>query len=340
MKKSGKIKTPPSKFQTRSAAAITQRTDEVNAQSLKGLVIRSTGSWYDVRDEEGGLWQCRLRGKFKFQDLKVTNPVAVGDSVYWEIEDETKQTGLINDILPRRNYIARKSVHKSAHSHLLAANVDQLIIVATLTFPRTSLGFIDRLLVVAESFRVPCIIIFNKQDLFDDETKAYQQELLDLYSQLGYLCFTASSVTGEGIEIFQNRLQGKISVLSGHSGVGKSTLVNTIAPDLNLRTNYVSTFANKGVHTTTFAEMFEIAPGTFIIDSPGIKELGLSEIEKEEISHYFPEMRDLLNECRFHNCLHIDEPKCAVKAAVETGEIAMSRYESYLSMIGGQDNRR
>jgi ribosome biogenesis GTPase len=340
LKKSGKIKAPPAKFQTRNAAAINQRTEEVNAQSLKGLVIRSTGSWYDIRDEEGLIWQCRLRGKFKFQDLKVTNPVAVGDSVYWEIEDETKQTGLINDILPRRNYIARKSVHKSAHAHLLAANVDQLIIVATLTFPRTSLGFIDRLLVVAESFRVPCVVIFNKQDLFDDETKAYQQELLDLYNQLGYLCFTTSSVTGEGIETFQNLLQGKISVLSGHSGVGKSTLVNTIAPDLNLRTNNVSTFANKGVHTTTFAEMFEIAPDTFIIDSPGIKELGLSEMEKEEISHYFPEMRDLLNECKFHNCLHIDEPKCAVKDAVEAGEIAMSRYESYLSMIGGQDNRR
>lgn len=340
MKKSGKIKTPPAKFQTRSTAAITQRTEEVNAQSLKGLVVRSTGSWYDIRDEEGLIWQCRLRGKFKFQDLKVTNPVAVGDSVYWEIEDETKQTGLINDIFPRHNYIARKSVHKSAHAHLLAANVDQVIIVATLTFPRTSLGFIDRLLVVAESFRVPCIVIFNKQDLFDDEIKAYQQELLALYNQLGYLCFTTSSVTGEGIETFQNLLQGRISVLSGHSGVGKSTLLNTIAPDLNLRTNNVSTFANKGVHTTTFAEMFEIAPDTFIIDSPGIKELGLSEMEKEEISHYFPEMRDLLNECRFHNCLHIDEPKCAVKDAVEAGEIAMSRYESYLSMIGGQDNRR
>lgn len=340
MKKSGKIKAPPVKFQTRNAAAITQRTEEVNAQSLKGLVVRSTGSWYDIRDEEGLIWQCRLRGKFKFQDLKVTNPVAVGDSVYWEIEDETKQTGLINDIFPRHNYIARKSVHKSAHAHLLAANVDQVIIVATLTFPRTSLGFIDRLLVVAESFRVPCVVIFNKQDLFDDETKAYQQELLDLYNQLGYLCFTTSSVTGEGIETFQNLLQGKISVLSGHSGVGKSTLVNTIAPDLNLRTNNVSTFANKGVHTTTFAEMFEISPNTFIIDSPGIKELGLSEMEKEEISHYFPEMRDLLNECKFHNCLHIDEPKCAVKAAVEAGEIAISRYESYLSMVGGQDNRR
>lgn len=340
MKKSGKIKAPPIRFQTKSAAVIAQRAVETNAQSLHGLVIRSTGSWYDVRDAEGELWQCRLRGKFKFHDLKVTNPVAVGDSVYWEIEDETFRKGVINDILPRRNYIARKSVHKSAHAHLLAANVDQAIIVATLTFPRTSLGFIDRLLVVAESFRIPGVIIFNKQDLFDDETKAYQQELVDLYNGMGYTCFTTSSVTGEGVETFQQLLQGKVSVLSGHSGVGKSTLVNTIAPDLHLRTNEVSTFANKGVHTTTFAEMFELAPDTFIIDSPGIKELGLSEMEKEEIGHYFPEIRNLIGQCRFHNCLHIDEPKCAVKEAVEAGTIAMSRFESYLSMVGGEDNRR
>lgn len=340
MKKSGKIKAPPAKFQTRSTAAITQRTDEINAQSLKGLVVRSTGSWYDVRDEEGLIWQCRLRGKFKFQDLKVTNPVAVGDSVYWEMEDETKQTGLINDILPRHNYMARQSVHKSAHTHLLAANVDQVIVVATLTFPRTSLGFIDRLLVVAESFRIPSILIFNKQDLFDDETKEYQNQLINLYNQIGYTCFTTSGVTGEGMERFRDLLKDKISVLSGHSGVGKSTLLNVISPNLNLKTNGVSTFANKGVHTTTFAEMFELAPNTFIIDSPGIKELGLSEMEKEEISHYFPEMRDLLNECHFHNCLHIDEPKCVVKAAVEAEKIAMSRYESYLSMVGGHDNRR
>ncbi len=340
MKKSGKIKAPPAKFQTKSAAVIAKRTEEINANSQQGLVIRSTGSWYDVRDGAAQIWRCRLRGKFKFQDLKVTNPVAVGDRVFWEIEDDALQTGIINDIEPRTNYIARQSVQKSAHSHLLAANIDQVIIVATLTFPRTSLGFIDRLLVVAESFRIPSTVIFNKQDLFDEDIKAYQQDLVHLYNSLGYTCFTTSSVTGEGIEQFRELLSGKVSVLSGHSGVGKSTLLNTIAPDLNLRTNEVSTFANKGVHTTTFAEMFELAPDTFIIDSPGIKELGLSEMEKEEIAHYFPEMRDLLNECRFNNCLHIDEPKCAVKEAVEMGKIALSRYESYLSMVGGQDNRK
>ncbi len=306
----------------------------------KGLVIRSTGSWYDVRSEGGGLWQCRLRGKFKIQGLKVTNPIAVGDRVLWDIEDENEQRGIINEIEPRDNYIVRASVHKTAHAHILAANIDQVIVIATLTFPRTSLGFIDRVLVTAESFRIPSIIIFNKQDLFDDQTKEYQQEIINLYQEIGYQCFTTSAVTGEGMIEFETLLSKKTSLLAGHSGVGKSSLVNVIAPDLDLRTKAVSTFANKGVHTTTFAEMFEIAEESYIIDSPGIKELGLSDTEKVEIAHYFPEMRQLLNQCKFHNCQHIDEPKCAVKDAVESGNIAISRYESYLSMMGGQDNRR
>jgi ribosome biogenesis GTPase / thiamine phosphate phosphatase len=306
----------------------------------KGLVIRSTGSWYDVRSEGGGLWQCRLRGKFKIQGLKVTNPIAVGDRVLWDIEDENEQRGIINGIEPRENYIVRASVHKTAHAHILAANIDQVIVIATLTFPRTSLGFIDRVLVTAESFRIPSVIIFNKQDLFDDETKEYQQEIINLYQDIGYQCFTTSAVTGEGMVEFEALLSQKTSLLAGHSGVGKSSLVNVIAPDLDLRTKAVSTFANKGVHTTTFAEMFEIAEDSYIIDSPGIKELGLSNTSKEEIGHYFPEIRKLLNQCKFHNCLHIDEPKCAVKDAVENGDMAISRYESYLSMMGGQDNRR
>ncbi len=306
----------------------------------KGLVIRSTGSWYDVRDEDGEIWQCRLKGKIKLQGLKVTNPIAVGDRVKWELEDETRGTGMISEIEERENYIVRASVHKTAHAHILAANVDQVIIIATLTFPRTSLGFIDRLLITAESFRIPSVIIFNKQDLFDDEIKAFQQQIINLYQNIGYECFTTSAVTGEGIEKLTKLLENKVSVLSGHSGVGKSSLLNFIAPSLDLPTKEVSTFANKGVHTTTFAEMFELTENSFIIDSPGIKELGLSNTKKEEIAHYFPEMRERLNECRFHNCLHIDEPKCAVKDAVEAGKIAMSRYESYLSMVGGQDNRR
>jgi ribosome biogenesis GTPase len=307
---------------------------------MKGLVIRSTGSWYDVRDTDGGVWQCRLKGKLKIKGLKVTNPIAVGDWVQWEIEGQEARTGIISDIEPRENYLTRASVHKTAHAHILAANIDQVIVIATLTFPRTSLGFIDRLLVTAESFRIPSVLIFNKQDLFDDYLKASQEAVIEVYESIGYQCIVTSTVTGEGIGDFQKLLQNKVSLLSGHSGVGKSSLLNAIMPDLNLRTKEVSTFANKGVHTTTFAEMFEIAPDTFIIDSPGIKELGLIEIEKEEVGHYFPEMRELLGECRFHNCLHIDEPRCAVKAAVEEGSIAMSRYQSYLSMVGGEDNRR
>ncbi|MBU1823223.1 MAG: ribosome small subunit-dependent GTPase A [Bacteroidetes bacterium] len=302
--------------------------------------MRSTGSWYDVRDSQGHLWQCRLKGKFKIKGLKVTNPIAVGDKVLFDVEDETENTGIILDIEPRENYIVRQSVHKTAHAHMLAANVDQAILVATLYFPRTSLGFIDRFLVTAESFRIPVILIFNKQDLLSPEMLDFQNELMELYEDLGYTCLTTNALGNEGVEEVRTLLKNKISVLSGHSGVGKSSLINAIAPDLDLRTKNVSTFANKGVHTTTFAEMFELEPDTYIVDSPGIKELGLSDMEPAEISHYFPEMRDLLNQCKYNNCLHINEPGCAVKEAVAEGSIAMSRFDSYLSMVGGQDNRR
>jgi ribosome biogenesis GTPase / thiamine phosphate phosphatase len=305
-----------------------------------GLVMRSTGSWYDVRSKEGNILQCRLKGKFKIMGLKVTNPIAVGDKVVYEIEDENRNTGMISEILPRENYIIRQSVHKAAHGHLLATNLDQAVLIATLTFPRTSLGFIDRFLVAAESFRIPTVLIFNKLDLLNDEQVAYQKELTELYESLNYPCLFTSAIDGNGVSDFYDVLKGKVSLIAGHSGVGKSTLVNAIAPDLDLRTSQVSTFANKGVHTTTFAEMFEIDAETFIIDSPGIKELGLADIEKEEISHYFPEMLELINQCRFHNCLHLDEPNCAIKEAVAEGEIAQSRYFSYLSMMEGGDNRK
>lgn len=302
--------------------------------------MRSTGSWYEVRTQDGHVLQCRLKGKFKIKDLKVTNPIAVGDKVAYEIERETENTATIYEILPRENYIIRQSVHKTAHGHLLATNLDQAVLIVTLTFPRTSLGFIDRFLVAAESFRIPTFLVFNKFDMLGDEQIAYQEELADLYESMGYRCLFTSAINNIGVGAFNELLKGKVSLIAGHSGVGKSTLVNAIAPDLDLRTSEISTFANKGVHTTTFAEMFEINPGTFIIDSPGIKELGLADIEKEEISHYFPEMRELLNECRFHNCLHIDEPKCAVKDGVVEGTIAESRYSSYLSMVMGEDNRK
>lgn len=302
--------------------------------------MRSTGSWYEVRAEDGSVLQCRLKGKFKIKDLKVTNPIAVGDKVAYDIENETENTGIIYEIFPRENYIIRQSVHKAAHGHLLASNLDQAVLIATLTFPRTSLGFIDRFLVTAEAFRIPTVLVFNKLDILDNEMIAYQEELAELYESMGYKCLFTSATNNIGVDAFSELLKGKVSLLSGHSGVGKSTLVNAIAPDLDLRTSEISTFANKGVHTTTFAEMFEIDSDTFIIDSPGIKELGLADMKKEEISHYFPEMRELLGECRFHNCLHIDEPKCAVKDGVIEGTIAESRYSSYLSMVLGEDNRK
>lgn len=306
----------------------------------KGLVIRSTGSWYDVRNSDGHIYQGRLKGKFKIKGLKVTNPIAVGDRVQFDVEDEAENTAVITDIEPRENYIIRQSVHKTAHGHILAANIDQAVMLVTLALPRTSLGFIDRFLVTAESFRIPTTLVFNKTDILSDDGLAYQQEIMTLYESIGYECLATSATEGQGVDAFRQLLDHKITLLSGHSGVGKSSLVNAIAPNLNLRTSEVSTFANKGVHTTTFAEMFELAPDTYIIDTPGIKELGLADMEKEEISHYFPEMRDRLNQCRFHNCLHLNEPGCAVKDAVGEGDIAETRYMSYLSMMEGEDNRR
>lgn len=302
--------------------------------------MRSTGSWYEVRDENRTMWQCRLKGKFKIKDFKVTNPLAVGDKILFDVENENENTGTITTILPRENYIIRKSVHKTAHGHLLATNIDQAVLIVTLTFPRTSLGFIDRFLVSAESFRIPTLLIFNKLDVLADEEKEFQEELADLYNSLGYRCIFTSAVTKIGIEELKNALLNKISLLAGHSGVGKSSLVNELNPEFDLATSEVSTFANKGVHTTTFAEMFEIFDDTYLIDSPGIKELGLMDISNSELSDYFPEMRELIGQCKFHNCRHINEPNCAIKEAINHGKIAESRFISYLSMMDADDNRR
>ena len=302
----------------------------------QGIVFRSTGSWYEVKNlVTGQMVSCRLKGKFKIKNLKVTNPIAVGDRVGFEPGEN-----VIAEILPRHNYVIRQSVHKSAHAHLLAANVDQLILIVTLRSPKTSLGFIDRFLVTAETFRIPATLVFNKQDLLDEAERAYQDELITLYTGLGYGCLCTSTYIPMGIEALKTALAHKTTLISGHSGVGKSSLLNALLPHLDLATSDVSDFSDKGVHTTTFAEMFEPEPGTRIIDSPGIKELGLMDIEKEELAHFFPEFRDLLGQCRFHNCLHINEPKCAVKNAVEEGEIYLSRYMSYLSMFENDDNRR
>ncbi|MTI30097.1 ribosome small subunit-dependent GTPase A [Xanthovirga aplysinae] len=309
---------------------------------MEGIVIKSTGSWYEVRDQNHKVVSCRLRGKFKLHGMKVTNPIAVGDQVEFEMEAEEK--GIIIGIRDRHNYIIRKSTRKKHHAHIIAANIDQAVLLATLVFPRTSLGFIDRFLVSAESFRIPSVIVFNKADLLDDEMHSYQQELAQMYESLGYPCLLISALEEEGIEKFRNLLNGKTTLLSGHSGVGKSTLINKIISEIDLKTSEVSTYANKGVHTTTFAEMFEVtekvSEKTFIIDTPGIKELGLMDIGDEEVSHYFPELRELLGHCRYNNCTHTHEPGCAILQAIEEGKIYPSRYENYLGMLGEEDNRR
>lgn len=306
----------------------------------KGLVMRSTGSWYEVLTPEDGIFKCRLKGIFKIKGLKTSNPIAVGDRVVFDTTGEEAGCGIISKIEPRENYIIRKSVHKTAHGHILAANVDQAILIVTYNFPRTSLGFIDRFLVTAESFRIPVKIVFNKLDLLKPKEIEIVEDLCKLYESLNYQCFITSAEQDIGIETFRELFKNKVSLIAGHSGVGKSTLINKIAPHLNLSTTEVSTFANKGVHTTTFATMFQLEGESFIIDSPGIKELGLIDVEKEEISHFFPEMRDLFNQCKYHNCIHLNEPQCAVIQAFVDGKIAESRYKSYLSMLEGDDNRR
>ncbi|REE01027.1 ribosome biogenesis GTPase [Marinoscillum furvescens DSM 4134] len=305
---------------------------------MTGLVVKSTGSWYRVRLATGGEVEARLRGKFKLEGKKITNPIAVGDQVVLEqFQDEY----IISSIADRSNYIIRQSPRKKHHDHLLAANVDQAIMIATLKMPRTSLGFIDRFLVTLETFRIPGIIVFNKMDLLSEEEKDDAGYLSFLYEQkIGYKCLQTAFLE-EGVpEELSELLQGKKTLLSGHSGAGKSTLINMLIPDAEQKVTEISSFANKGVHTTTFAEMFFLDEASAIIDTPGIKELGLAEIDPEELAHYFPEMRDYLGECKFHNCIHTNEPGCKVKEALEEGKISSERYYSYLSMLDDEDNRR
>jgi ribosome biogenesis GTPase len=303
-----------------------------------GIITRSTGSWYEIKGEDKIKYKGRLQGKFKIQELKVTNPLAVGDKVEFQMENDEVAT--ITGILPRTNYFIRRSVHKSAHGHLIASNLDQAVLVVTLVFPKTSFGFIDRFLVSIETFRIPAILVFNKIDLYDEALFKIQEEAENIYTKLNYKCFRTSVITGEGIGELKDILNHKYSLFSGHSGVGKSSLLKAIAPQYDPKISEVSKFANKGVHTTTFAEMFELNEDSYIIDTPGIKELGLFEIGEDELSHYFPEMRDLLGQCKFHDCKHISEPKCAVIEKVKSGEIALSRYHSYLSMIQDHDAHR
>lgn len=303
----------------------------------EGIVMKSTGSWYWVRTQDGEVIKCRLRGKFKLVNKKITNPIAVGDRALLEYTDT--QDWVIKKILDRSNYVIRESPRKRGHHHLIAANIDQAMLITSLRQPKTSLGFIDRFLVTLEAFRIPGIIVINKVDLYNEAELEALELTAALYDHIGYPTLFTSFQEGN-IGNLDSYLGDKTTLLSGHSGTGKSTLINLLIEDVHQKTMEVSEFADKGVHTTTFAEMFELDDGGFIIDTPGIKELGLAEIEHSELSHYFPEMRKYIGQCRFNNCMHTGEPGCAIMEALEEGVIPESRFQSYLSMLENDDNRR
>jgi ribosome biogenesis GTPase len=308
---------------------------------LKGLVIKSTGSWYHVQLEDGAVLDCRIKGKFRTKGIKTTNPIAVGDQVSVEIDEESEaRTGIIYDLAERKNYIIRKSINLSKQTQIIASNIDQALLVVTLSKPRTSFGFIDRFLVTAEAYHIPVVLLFNKIDQYDDEDLAFLEEVIELYEKIGYPCRKISALKLIGIAELKNQIAGQTSLLSGHSGVGKSTLINQIIPSAIIRTSTISAASEKGIHTTTFAEMHPLEMGGYIIDTPGIRELGVVDIPNEELAHYFPEMKKVMSRCKFHNCKHLNEPNCAVKEAYEKGVIAIPRYESYLSIMANEDNRR
>lgn len=300
---------------------------------MKAIVYKSTGSWYTVKDRSGKWHNARMKGVFKIDDITSTNPVAVGDEVEIEVENEGENTATITEIGNRKNYINRQSPRYKHQHHIVAANLDQSMLVATLKEPRTSQGFIDRFLVASEMYHVPAIIVFNKADLYKNKDQEKFEEWKTMYEEVGYRVFLASAKNNEGIDEIKNELAGKTTLISGHSGVGKSSLLNVILPDLALKTGDISGWSGKGQHTTTFAEMFDLPFGGSIIDTPGMREFGLVDIEKQEVSHYFPEMRDRLNDCQFNNCLHVNEPGCAVKQAVADGEISEDRYVSYVNIL-------
>jgi ribosome biogenesis GTPase len=305
---------------------------------MQGLITKSTGSWYQVQTPDKKRYDCRIKGIFRIKGITTTNPLAVGDIVDFDLEPE-QQTGVITNLHQRKNYIIRKSINLSKQGQIIAANLDQALLVVTLASPRTSLGFIDRFLVTAEAYDIPAKLVYNKLDLFSDEGLEILADYKAVYENIGYPCYEVSALEGTNISQVQDLLKDKVTLFSGHSGVGKSSLINSLLPDLELRTSEVSEWSDKGTHTTTFAEMFELPQGGFIIDTPGIRELGVIDIEKPELSHFFPEMRERMHNCRFNNCQHINEPGCAVLTALENGEIELSRYESYLSIYNGNDTR-
>ncbi len=303
---------------------------------MEGLVIRSTGSWYTVKAEDGKQYECKLKGRFKIKGIRTTNPLAVGDLVVFEWRDD-KKAGLIHTIKERKNYIIRKSVNLSKRAHIIAANIDQALLVVTMAQPRTSTGFIDRFLITTEAYHIPAILVFNKIDLYDEELTAAKEELKKIYSSIGYPCIDVSATEKINLEELKELMKGKVSLFSGHSGVGKSALINALDPSKNIRVGEISDAHAKGKHTTTFAEMHQLNFNAYIIDSPGIKEFGLIDFEKEELSHYFPEMRPYLSECKFNDCTHEHEPECAVIEAVREGKIAFSRYENYIKILHGDE---
>lgn len=305
--------------------------------TMRGRVIKSTGSWYVVLDDEGRQWECRLRGKIRLDGLRSTNPVAVGDNVLFE-QEPGKDTAVIKSIETRNNLIVRKSVNLSKASHIIAANVDLAIVVATIAQPRTSTGFIDRFLVTAEAYHIPTALVFNKCDLYSDDQIGDMCVLMEYYQSIGYTSFGVSAKTGFQIGELRDLMRGKICLFSGHSGVGKSALVNALDPGLNVRIGEISDAHEKGKHTTTFAEMHHLDFDAWIVDTPGIKEFALYDLEKETLAQRFPEMRELMSECHFNNCTHMHEPGCAVKQALENGDIADWRYVNYLRMMNDEDH--
>jgi ribosome biogenesis GTPase len=305
---------------------------------IKGKVLKSTGKWYTVELEDKSVASCRIRGKLRLEGLSTTNPIAVGDIVLLDEKPDEEGKRTIFDFEERRNYIVRKSTNLSKQMQILAANVDRAYLLVTVKSPETHLAFIDRFLVAAESFRIPTTLIFNKIDLYNQEDILYVDALCDLYNSIGYPCFKISAENKENIDWLREEIKNKQVMISGHSGVGKSTLVNALDATLDLRTGEISQAHLQGQHTTTFAEMHKLSSGGYIIDTPGIRAFGIIDLEKEVISHYFPEMRALIGACKFHNCQHMNEPKCAVKVGVENGEISESRYATYIQLMTEDQN--